>query len=170
MIIYKYMNIDRATEQDIPEMVRIYNEASVPYHIFFEEELKENPHMFTELFESLYRTLNKQDVVCCKINNQVVGYGIFSLEHNILWIRSLYIDPQKQNQGVGTYLLKYMEEYAQEKNATSSAFEVFEKANWALSFYQKNDYQEPSQAIKEEILSRLCKNQTPETIILIKDL
>lgn len=164
------MNITQATEQDIPEIVRIYNDASVPYHPFFEKELQENPNIFTELFESFYKTLSKEYILCCKINNQVVGYSAFSIKANTLWIMSLYIDPQKQNQGIGTHLLKYMEQYAQEKDITSSVLEVFEKADWALSFYKKYGYREPSQDMKEKILIRLHKNQTPETIIFIRDL
>lgn len=83
----------------------------------------------TEIIGTVTLYLNQRESVCDWYQLEKVGsFGQFA------------IDPKYQSRGIGSYLLNFVEQKAQELELTELALDTSEKATHLLEFYQRRGY------------------------------
>jgi len=136
------MDIVSSTIEDFPIIAEIHNRANcIYYSIYSTTELK-NLHDLIETTESIAETAKSKFILCAKgIDNVTTGYIIFRIKNkSVIWISSLFVDPIDQKKGVGSLLLKAVEDFAKKSHINVVALETHKGAFWAVNFYKKNDY------------------------------
>jgi putative acetyltransferase len=70
-----------------------------------------------------------------EINRRIVGFGVIVPKENE--VRAIYVSPQVKRKGIGSALLRKLEELAKEKGIKKLRLE---SSVTAEKFYQKNGY------------------------------
>jgi ribosomal protein S18 acetylase RimI-like enzyme len=131
------------TQEDYLQIAGLHNKASLPFDaIYSADEKLAFAETSTETYESIKETAQTRELLCVKDkDNKVLGYVSFRKKNEqTVWISSLYIDPAKQKEGIGSLLLREVEKYALRSFCPIVALETHKDAYWALNFYQKNGY------------------------------
>lgn len=75
-------------------------------------------------------------------NKQPVGYALYSYGFSghqgspFLYIDDLYVTPKFRNQGIGTFLLKKLSQYAEEAGCCRMEWHAFDWNDKAIAFYE----------------------------------
>ena len=126
------MNIDRVTEFDLPELAKLYAE-------FWNE-----PSSVDKMKETFRRIGDDEryQILVARLNGRIVGtlLGVFceNLYGNcnpFLVIEDVIVSKQHRRTGVGTMLMKKIEETARSKNCENILFVTESNRDDAVSFY-----------------------------------
>ncbi|HMT93454.1 GNAT family N-acetyltransferase [uncultured Thiothrix sp.] len=103
---------------------KLYNDWSLP--------------ALTQTLDSLYQEFEDSVILKAIINNQIVGSVRAKVDNDVCKIGRLIVDPEFQKKGIGTALLKHIEQM--HENTTS--FELFtgSKSVSNIQLYEKNGY------------------------------
>jgi ribosomal protein S18 acetylase RimI-like enzyme len=128
--------------EDYPAIAAIYNKSITAfYSIHTDEEKRAFADSHFETAETIATAIATRNFLCAKKGNNVLGYITFRQKNEVIvWISSLYIDPDQQRQGIGKKLLHAVEDFAQNSHSKLVALETHEQADWAIGFYNKNGY------------------------------
>ena len=77
----------------------------------------------------------KEVTMVAEINRRIVGFGVIVPKENE--VRAIYVSPQVKRKGIGSTLLRKLEELAKEKGIKKLRLE---SSVTAEKFYQKNGY------------------------------
>lgn len=80
---------------------------------------------------------NKTKYFILKSNEDIIGYIAFDMVLENMDIHSIVIDKDYQKQGHGTYLLKYVFEYAKKNKVSNIFLEVRKSNKKAINLYEK---------------------------------
>jgi len=129
----------------------VFDSLTDPHHfwnIYSEEEKEAFVDSKTETVESLLETSQSRTIISAKEGDRVLGYGVFRKKNDtVVWISSLYVDPESQGKGIGSSLLKEIEMFAKEYDCKVVALETHRDASWAINFYLKHGYEIVNDAI-----------------------
>lgn len=137
-----HLEIFTPSEDDYHEICELHNAAyqkfldiySEQEKLVFKDDAQETP-------DSLLETAKTRHILAIRNDKNILGYVVFRKKNSeTVWISSLYILPGEQGKGTGTSLLKKIEEFARSINCTVVALETHMRADWALNFYKKNNY------------------------------
>ena len=136
---------------DFKRIAEIHNEANKPFRLVYSSEEKEafGEEIETEeTIEEIFKT--RKLLVAENEENFILGYVIFRKKNDeVVWISSLFVDPKFQRQAIGEKLLKSVEEYAVKNNCKLVTLETHRKANWAIDFYKKQNYEIVNDKVNE---------------------
>lgn len=138
------------TARDLDSIYQIINEAAkaykpaVPSHAYHEPQMS---------MDELEREMRRVIFLAYEENDTVLGIMGYEFIKDATLIRHAYIRPESQRKGIGSILLKQIEDVI----ATSSRVKkiiigTYIGASWAISFYEKHGYQKSSRS--QEILSK----------------
>jgi ribosomal-protein-alanine N-acetyltransferase len=119
------ISVRRAREQDLPEIVEIEG-------LCFPLETAFPPGLFAFLIR------NARTVVAC--DDQIRGFGIGYVSGHTGVINTLDVHPSYRRQGIGTMLVRALEEQFLAKGAVFSRLEVALENTAALSLYRMLGY------------------------------
>lgn len=132
--------IEKATEEDLDEILNVINEVMfTTFKDIVPEDKKRNLVIsyedFCEIFDSfIFQTY--------KLKGRIKGVaGLELLGKNKGLIRYVYILPKYQRQGIGKKLMKKIEEEAKNEGLTKLSLFTSEQAKWAIDFYKKLGYE-----------------------------
>lgn len=137
------MMIAAPGKNDFQAMAEIYNRATQQFWAIYSEEEK---ILFADMrsvtADELQEESSERPVLCLKeTDGAVSAYASFRQKNDqVVWISSLYVHPGHQQQGKGSALLQAIEDFARQNDAKLVALETHLNADWAISFYLKNDY------------------------------
>lgn len=154
------MEITKPSAQDFQRLSEIHNEAIKPFHeVYSIEEIAAFGNEI-ETAETIGLTTQTKEVLIAKTDERVIeGYIAFRKKNDdVVWISSLYIDPQFQRQGVGEKLLNEVEKAAQETGCKLVALETHKSADWAINFYKKRGYEIVNEKVGEYPYSSILEN------------
>jgi GNAT superfamily N-acetyltransferase len=136
------MIITEPAREDYSAIAEIYNKSITAfYSIYTDEEKRAFADSHFENVDTIAKAIAIRNFLCAKEGNDVLGYITFRQKNEaIVWISSLYVDPEKQRMGIGKKLLHAVEEFAQNSHSKLIALETHEQAEWAIGFYNKNGY------------------------------
>ena len=83
-------------------------------------------------------------------NGQLTGVMGIQEKGDVTLIRHAYVCTKVRNQGIGTNLLRHLEQVTKKPILIGT----WANATWAISFYQKNGYQLVSKAEKDFLLKK----------------
>ena len=140
--------IRHCLESDFQTIYEIINDAAKAYRGVIPRDSWLEPYMST-------------DALSLEIKNGIVFWGneqdgeltgVMGIQDKIdvTLIRHAYVRTKVQNQGIGTNLLRHLEQITEKPILIGT----WENATWAISFYQKHGYRLVDRAEKEILLQR----------------
>lgn len=137
------LHLAKPQQSEYQQIADLVNNANQIYQTLFSpEELKKR--WYTQETAQDLLEWEKTRTYLCAYNQQwnIVGYASYRLKNpQTLWISMIQIDPLEQKKGIGTQLLKAIEQEAKKMKALVVVLETDEEATRATNFYLKNDYQ-----------------------------
>ena len=132
------MKIDQATKEDLAEILRlqkvayqseakIYNDFSIP--------------PLTQTFDEIQQDFSFQIFLKIVVKNHIIGSVRAYKENETCFIGKLIIDPDFQNQGIGTNLLRNLIKELTLNNIKQVILEVRKNNKKAIRFYQKHGFE-----------------------------
>ena len=80
----------------------------------------------------------KYEIYVLEKNKKIIGTVSFYIKNkNQIHIRSMAVHPNNQKKGVGSFILKEIEEMAKEKNIKSISLDTSKPLKIAIKFYKK---------------------------------
>jgi GNAT superfamily N-acetyltransferase len=136
------MDVISPKKEDFPFIAQIHNKANQRLlSVYSPEELEAFPETI-ETVESITETAKTKNILCVKDHNNIpIGYIVFRIKNDcVIWINSLFVNPDFQKKGIGSSLLKAVENFAKNHYIKVVALETHKQAKWAINFYKKNGY------------------------------
>lgn len=136
------MIITKPEDKDFKQIADINNRAEEPFRdICSQDEIAEGAmEMATE--ETMRDTLKRREMLVAKDGDKIFGYITFRNKHDaVVWVSSLYVDPDFQKKGIGRKLIESVEKFAKDSNCKLVALETHKDATWAINFYKKLGYE-----------------------------
>ena len=121
----------------------------------------QNPLKTRKEYLELLDKLSEYAYVVCAYREKILGYIAFYANNpDKAYISLIAINPQYQNQSIGSHLITYCEDIVKSKKIPQIQLEVKKDNKSAILFYQKNGFQrekekdEKSYYMKKELCSR----------------
>ncbi len=136
--------------QDIDTMYAVINEAAKAYKPVLVEPVYHEPQMPTQ---ELQREIRRVRFSAYEENGQVLGVMGYEYVGDVALIRHAYILPALQRKGIGSFLLKQIEDdIIKSKRVKKIIIGTYTAATWAVSFYEKHGYKKSTKP--QEILKK----------------
>lgn len=143
------MTIRRCGPGDVPRILEIVNRAAEAYRGVIPEDRWSEPYMDPgELRDEL-----EAGVRFWGVDEAHAGLGaVMGLQavEDVELIRHAYVIPQRQRQGLGSRLLRYL----MERSRRPLLVGTWAAADWAVSFYRKHGFRRMSDAHGKRLLRR----------------
>lgn len=132
--------IRKPKKEEYAQIVKVVNSEKVLYEkVFSKKELDDigiGSFNISDLEDD-----NSRNYLVAVTKGRVVGFVSWYIKsNNVAWISMLEVDIHIQNQGIGSKLIKEVEQQAKQLKARAIALEVQKKAEWAIDFYEFNRY------------------------------
>lgn len=146
-----------AIQTDYSRIAEIYNKAHKIFFKIYSEEEKQILGI-VEDENSISDESKTRDIFVLEENNKILGYiSLRKKNVEVVWISSLYIDPEFQNKGYGARLLSFAEEYTKKQSCVILVLETHALAYWAINFYEKNGFRDIKEKIHELPYSKILE-------------
>lgn len=159
--------IRECTESDFKAVFGIINDAAHVYKGVIPEDRWHEPYMpFEELMKEI-----KDGVVFWGLehNEQLSGVMGIQDKSDVTLIRHAYVRTQAQKLGIGTKLLRHLENLTEKQILIGT----WAAASWAISFYKKNGYTLVSEEEKNRLLRKywsIPERQVETSVVLAKQI
>jgi N-acetylglutamate synthase-like GNAT family acetyltransferase len=154
------------TESDLNTIFEIINDAAQAYKGIIPADRWHEPYM---TLEELKNEIHAGIVFWgLEQDGRLTGVMGFQDKGDVVLIRHSYVRTQSRNQGIGTRLLRNLE------NITDKPILIgtWADASWAISFYKKNGYSKVTAEEKNRLLKKywsIPERQVETSVVLIKD-
>ena len=137
------IKFDKPKKSEYPQIANLVNTADQIYLSIYSQQEFKKQDCASESVEKLLEGEQNREYLCAyDENDNIIGYSSFRLKNSqTVWLSMIYINPEYQNQGLGSTLLKKVEEVAKKLGALVIVLETDKKTIWAINFYKKNNYQ-----------------------------
>lgn len=131
---------------DFTKMATIYNLAISPFY-------REFPPLDQASFlspDEILEMKQTRHAICAKEGFNLYGYVALHLKHhNLTWINGIYVHPDQQGKGIGSFLLNKVDEFARATLCPMAATLIEPENTKAITFFEKNGYIMCHQHIEE---------------------
>ncbi len=141
-------------------ILEVINSAAQRYEGAIPDDCYSEPYMTKRELEEEMREM---DFHGYRKTNLVAVVGVQNLKEVTL-IRHLYVRPGRQRQGIGSKLLEFAVDEAENKKMLVG---TWRGADWAVSFYEKNGFEQVEDS--EKLLRRhwdIPERQVEESVVL----
>lgn len=133
--------IGKPKREDYKEIADISNRADEPFLKLYNKEEAKEIGFCTETKEGLIDGEKTREYLCLKTDNKIVSFVSFRLKNpQTIWVSHICTDPDFQGRGYGAKLMIEVERITKERNAKVVVLETERQADWAVTFYLKNNY------------------------------
>ncbi|RLE92371.1 MAG: hypothetical protein DRN04_10510 [Thermoprotei archaeon] len=132
--------IQKADAKDVNEIVSVINESNYQaYRSIIPPEHFKHPVV---THNQILRDMKEMIFYVYKLKDKVVGVAALKPLHEKRTglVRWVYVHPKHQHKGIGSALIKHIEEEARKLNLKKLRLFTHEKAVWAINFYKKHGY------------------------------
>ncbi len=121
--------------QVINEAAKAY-EPVLPPHVYHEPQMP---------MDELQREIRRVSFLAYEENGNLLGVMGYESIEDVTLIRHAYIRPGSQRRGIGSLLLRRIEDMIAKSNrANRIVIGTYIGASWAISFYEKHGYRKSS--------------------------
>ncbi len=150
---------------DIDQIHRIINDAAAVYQGVIPDGSWHQPYMPRDELEAEILA----GVIFWVLEREGRLLGVMGIQDrdDVTLIRHAYVDPDAQQGGVGTALLRHLEALADKPILIGT----WAAASWAIAFYRKRGYRVVSEAEKTRLLRRywtVPESQIAASVVLAK--
>jgi N-acetylglutamate synthase-like GNAT family acetyltransferase len=140
------MMIRQCTDDDLPALYAIINDAAQAYKGVIPADRWHEPYMpMDELRQEIRAGVQFWGY---ESDREVIGVMGMQDKGNVALIRHAYVKTARRNQGVGTKLLRHLEQMTSKPILIGT----WADATWAIRFYEKNGYRLLSRKDTEHLL------------------
>jgi len=144
------VKIEELKRDEFAEALEVLNEAAKSYKKILPHEAYKEPHMSLKEFSSEAEKIN---FLTAKIEGRVVGIMGYEYVGDVALVRHGYVKPSYQRMGIGSTLLKVIEEKIRSGGKVKKMIVgMYRKAYWAVSFWSKHGFMLLNNS--EEVLRR----------------
>ncbi len=132
--------IREADVNDVDDTVHVVNESNYrAYRDIIPKEFFKHPVVDCN---TILKDMVKMRLYVYEVNGRIVGVAALhpKPDERIGIIRWVYVHPEHQRRGIGTALMKHIEEIARRLNLKKLCLVTHEKAYWTIKFYEKLGY------------------------------
>jgi len=130
--------IRQCDSQDIDVIYQVINEAAKAYKPVLAPHVYHEPQMPRE---ELQQEMRRVRFSAYEENGHVLGVMGYEYVGDVALIRHAYILPGSQRKGIGSLLLKEIEDsITKSKRVKRIIIGTYTGASWAISFYEKHGY------------------------------
>ncbi len=122
---------------------KLMHEAFTPYVKKIRPENTSGPYPW------LAQAIENGDIHNCMIDEKIVGYISTEILGENLYIKGVGVAANFQGQGIGSWLLQQIEQYAVQNNLQSLTLQTAEMMEDLLRFYQRHGYVETHRALPD---------------------
>jgi N-acetylglutamate synthase-like GNAT family acetyltransferase len=142
------MLIRKSLETDFPAILAIVNDAARAYHGVIPSDRWHDPYMSPDELE---REIGA-GVVFWIAEEEGCPAGVMGIQDkgDVALVRHAYVDPSLQRSGVGTKLLRHVENLVDKPILIGT----WATASWAIDFYRRNGFDMVSDGEKDRLLKR----------------
>jgi len=163
------IEIEELKRGEFAEALEVLNEAAKSYGRILPRELYREPYMsFTEFSSEASRI----KFLVAKINGRIVGIMGYEYVGDAALVRHGYVKPSYQRMGIGSALLRVIEERIRMEGRTRKVIVgMYRKAYWAVSFWSKHGFTLVDNS--EEVLRRyysIPEAQIENSVAMCKEL
>ena len=154
------------TESDFRRIFEIINDAAYAYKGIIPEDRWHEPYM--PLDELRKEIENGVYFWGLEHDGQLIGVMGIQDKGEVTLIRHAYVSSGTQKLGIGTKLLKYLEDLTEK----SVLIGTWAAASWAISFYEKNGYVQVPEKEKNYLLRKywsIPERQVETSVVLAKE-
>ncbi len=136
----KNLTFRKANTSDINDIHEILYKSFKPYQRFYTDQafaatVISPEEIKNRIMKSVY------DVFIALFDNQIVGTVSLSIKNqDILYIRSMAVDPDFQRIGIGNFILENITSYYEKRKIKKFILESSKPLNNALNFYEKHGF------------------------------
>jgi GNAT superfamily N-acetyltransferase len=142
--------IRECSPRDLGVIYRVINEAAKAYEPVLPPDVYHDPQMTKD---ELQREIKRVSFLAYEEKGCVLGVMGYEFVEDVALIRHAYTRPESQRRGIGTLLLRRIEDAIADSNrARRIIIGTYTRASWAISFYQKHGYRKSSNP--QEILTK----------------
>jgi N-acetylglutamate synthase-like GNAT family acetyltransferase len=156
--------IRRCTSNDFHRIYEIINDSAQAYKGVIPPDCWHEPYMSKEELRQEIRNGVKFSCYTGK-HNEIIGVMGIQDKGTVTLVRHAYVDPNNQNQGIGSALLKKLMRKAKSPVLTGTWL----KADWAIKFYEKNGFKRINIEESKRLLERywkISKRQVETSVVL----
>jgi len=155
--------IRECTEDDLPVLFAIINDAAQAYKGVIPDDRWHEPYMPMEELKREYR----DGVLFWGFESDAELIGVMGIQHkgDVDLIRHAYVKTSRRKQGAGTKLLRHLERMTRKPILIGT----WADASWAIRFYEKNGYRVLSRTDTERLLKKywnVSERQAETSVVL----
>jgi len=155
--------IRKCTEQDLPGMYGIINDAAQAYKGVIPEDRWHEPYMSIE--ELKHEIEDGVEFWGYEETGDLIGVMGLQDKGDVFLLRHAYVRTSSRNRGIGTKLLHHLEQMVNKPILVGT----WTDATWAIRFYEKNGYRRLSRPKTERLLKkywRIPERQVVTSVVL----
>ena len=142
------MRIRKCTNDDLGALYRIINDAAQAYKGIIPDDRWHEPYMPMHELQQQHR--ESVDFWGYESDGELIGIMGIQDRGEITLIRHAYVATKLRSQGIGTTLLRHLEQMTSKPILIGT----WADAGWAIRFYEKNGYRLLSRADAERLLRK----------------
>ena len=142
------MIIRKCTGNDLPALYAIINDAAQAYKGVIPADRWHEPYMPMDGLRQEIR--GGVQFWGYESDGEIIGMMGIQDKSDVALIRHAYVKTTRRNQGIGTKLLRYLEQMTTKPILIGT----WADATWAIRFYEKNGYRRLSRKDTERLLRR----------------
>ena len=135
-VCFENLNVRIALKEDIPNILKLMRDSFPKYQSYIEYKIypliEDEFDLYSDMLNNLFFVYYK--------NSKLIGHIRFKVEEDNARIYRVCVDPRHQNKGIGSILLKYVENYAKMKGLNSIGLTTIGGVDYLSRFYSKNGY------------------------------
>ncbi len=136
--------------------MKLLNEPNVSDNNVLANE--ENRKLWIEVISNLLAR-DRSSIAIAELNNKIVGYSVFNLnasepfkvKERWCYISDLYVEKEYRRKGIGSELIKYIEEQAKQRDVKKIRLIIWKENEPAMEFYRKNDFKIVGYLLEKQI-------------------
>jgi len=163
------VKIEELKREEFTEALEVLNEAAKSYKNVLPPEAYKEPQMSLEEFSS---EAGRIKFLTAKLDGEIVGIMGYEYVGDAALVRHGYVKPSHQRMGVGSTLLKVIEEKIRNEGKVKKIIVgMYRRAYWAVSFWSKHGFMLLDNS--EEVLRRyynIPEAQIRKSIAMCKEI
>ena len=140
------MMIRKCTDEDCPALYGIINDAAQAYKGVIPDDRYHEPYM--PMHELRQEIRDGVQFWGYESDGEIIGVMGMQDKGDVALIRHAYVKTTRHNQGIGTTLLRHLEQMTTKPILIGT----WADATWAIRFYEKNGYRRLSRKDTERLL------------------
>lgn len=130
------IKIRLALKEDIKDIIKLNHKVFTKY----QQEIKYKIDPLTEKYDDVLKDIYNKYVFVATKDNKIIASLRLLITKDVARVSRIAVDSDYQNLGIGSKILKYVENYAYKKGVAHLGLTTLNNVPYLEKFYEKNNY------------------------------